>query len=164
MKSILINLAIVIAIVSCGEKNEANIKSETFDLCTHYYQINYEKKSYPILLDEYDFYLMLENHNLVKNKKEYFVNRSKLLATTTELDFTSFKNYIGCIVFLDSCNKLLVNKQVQDIENNPELINKQIILDSTINLLNSNCIYYTLISDSFQLCKDDVSGYFILSK
>lgn len=165
MKHLSIAFSLLLLLAACNEtQNKTDATQKSFDLCTHFYNVKYMGHQYPILLDEKGFYLLLKNQGSVADEQAYFSNKQKLSIEAIELDSNSFFNYKGSIVFLDSCNNTLVKEQVQEIESKPEYLKNKLILDASINALNLNCVYYTLLADSYQLCRDDISGYFVLNK
>lgn len=167
MKHLLISTLLMLIILSCNEVETTKSytsKEEVLDLKIHRYKINFQNKDYPILLNEYDFYLMLEKLKLVRNQQEYFSNKVSLLDSAIKFDSSNFLNYSSVIVRNDSCNKVLVNKWVDDIKLNPFFFNKKLNEDTTLNRIDLNCIYYQLLCDSFKIHQDDISGYYVLRK
>lgn len=167
----IISIILAPIFVVCCENNNSNKNEESktveigsFNYALGVFKVKFKKHDYLMLINENDYYYLLENLGKVRGKIDYFNNRKKIIGESVELDSALFSNLKNDIIFVDSCDKKIINQWVEKIKNNPQSINKILKKDSSLNVNDLNNIYYGLVKDSFKIYKDDVTGGYILEK
>jgi hypothetical protein len=154
--------------VACNEDVKQNSKIDTFksdyDHDLKAFKVKYRDSIYPIILNEFIFYNLLKNINLVDDSKTYTNNKKKYNAIVLPINTYTFEIYNDRIVFENRANKKVVQHWYHTIVDNPKSINSKLILDKSISLIDKQNIFYLLLNDSIRISEESKAGEYYLYK